>query len=167
MMKTCKQCGRLLPEESFKQYPSRGRGVYQTTQGRHTICLECESISRRAAYAMKKGDEEVIEMLRNHYQMLQDRGYPPATAAAKDLMGVKNGYTPKRRGKEALSDLLASVGQSPTVDFVAKLERREFENADKAYEAHKPLITSLREEGKLEYVTALIEAWYDEEDQES
>lgn len=167
MNKTCRQCGRVLPEESFRKYPPRGRGIYKTEQGRYTVCLECESISRRADYAMKKGDVETIELLRNHYQKLMDKGLPPITAAAKNILGIENGYTPRRRGKEALGNLLASVVQSDLEDFVANIENRKFNSADEAYEAHKPHIAALRQSGKLDYVTELIEAWYDEEDQDS
>ena len=167
MMKTCKQCGRLLPEESFRKYPARGRGVYKTEQGRYTICLECEAISRRADYAMKKGDAVTIDKLRTHYQALMDKGFQPATAAAKKLMGLQNEFKPGRRSAATLDNLLTSVSGPNNIlnDLVDKIEKRQFANADEAYEAHKPHIAQLRAAGRLEYVTELIEAWYDEEDQ--
>lgn len=169
MTKICKQCGRELPLESFRKYAPRGRGVYKTEQGHYTICLECEAISRRADYAMKRGDEVAIDKLRNHYQALQDKGYPPATSAAKKLMGVRNEFKPGHRDTSSLDNLLASVSGvvDATIELVDKIENRKFNSADEAYEAHKPHIAALRQSGKLDYVTELIEAWYDEEDQDS
>lgn len=167
MLKVCKQCGRELPEDSFRKYAARGRGVYKTEQGRYTICKECEAISRRADYAMKKGDAVAIEKLREHYGMLMSKGHEPATAAAKRLMGMDVGTGPKGRNTaETLDSLLASVQDNGMDIFVAKLEKRQFADADEAYEAHKAYINSLRGAGLLERVTELIEAWYDEEDEE-
>ena len=159
MNKTCKQCGRDLPVDRFRKYAARGRGVYNTTQGYNTICLDCESISRRADRALKKDDAELIEKLRNHYQILNDRGLPPVTAPARKLLGVD-----KVRTSSSLDDLLAAV-QTPSIqELIANIKSRRFGTADEAYEAHKPLRQALEDAGMLGYVTELIEAWYDEED---
>ena len=164
MLKICKQCGRELPESSFRKYAARGRGIYKTEQGYYTICKECEAISRRADYAMKKGDEATIDKLRDHYTMLMDKGFMPATAAAKRLLGMEVARSTGRDATDTLDTLLASVHDNGMEALVAKLENRQFADADEAYEAHKPYINALRGAGLLERVTELIEAWYDEEE---
>ena len=159
MDKKCKQCGRVLPIESFRKYQPRGRGVYETTQGYYTICLDCESISRKADRALKKGDTELIEKLRDHYKFLQDRGLPPVTAPARKLLGVD-----KAAPVSKLDEQLAAVRAAGIHELITNIKERRFGTADEAYEAHKPFIQALEMAGMLGYVTELIEEWYDEED---
>lgn len=159
MNKICKQCGRNLPIDSFHKYAARGRGIYTTTQGHHTICKDCESISRRADRALKNNNIELIEKLRTHYKSLQDRGLEPVTAPARRLLGVEK---PKAN---SIDTLLAAVQTISVTELVDNIRNRKYANADEAYEAHKPYIDELREVGMLTEVTELIEEWYDDEEQ--
>lgn len=162
--KTCKQCGRELPIDKFRKYTPRGAGVRCTSQGYHTICKDCEAISNRAAAALKRNDEETLAKLRQHYKILQDRGLPPVTAAARKVLGED---TAPQENKKTLDNLLAQVsglGESELDLHCRLLRERRYASVDEAYERHKVLVPQLTEAGLYAEATELLEQWFDEED---
>lgn len=88
--KTCKQCGRELPIESFKQYPSRGRGIRKSSPGRFPTCRECETFNRHVntAYKAVNPTEEQVKLIAAATEVYKDqisRGLQPIGALAKSL----------------------------------------------------------------------------------
>lgn len=89
-MKTCKQCGRSLPDESFRPYVPRGRGINKSTVGRNTVCLECEKINRAVDNAWKKEtknsrDMEILDTAAKYYSTLREQGLHPIGAYCRSL----------------------------------------------------------------------------------
>lgn len=179
--KACKQCGRDLDIERFRKYKPRGRGAYETSTGYYTICKDCESISNRAAAALKKGDEETLKLLREHYQTLSDKGLPLVTAAARRVLGVDDvvGHNStfvgllqrvSGRGGDGLahdSDTVLLNNDMPDIELskhCEKIRNREYTCADDAYEAHRRLTARFSSEELLSEMNALIEEWYDDEE---
>lgn len=164
--KICKQCGRNLPIEEFRKYVPRGNGIYNTTQGRHTLCKNCEKISARAAAALNKNDVEAIEMLREHYTLLQAHGLPPVTAPARKLLGVDD--KPKADKHSDLASLLGATqaavsGGESEIDRHCRLVRqRGYASAEEADAAHRRLADALRahDQGVYEEITELVDEWY-------
>ena len=163
-IKRCKQCGRELPVSRFRRYKSRGAGVRNTNTGYNTLCRDCESISNRAAAALKRGDEDTLSKLRTHYKALQDRGLPPVTASARRVLGEDVAVS---RGVDTLDSLLAQVsgvGESDISRHCRLLRERAYSCVDEAYEVHKTLVARLTEAGLYEEANELLEDWFDEED---
>lgn len=160
-MKTCKQCGRMLPVDSFRPYVPRGRGVYNTKQGRNTICKDCESISNRASGALKRGDQEAIDKLTRFYTVLAERGYPPVTAPAKKLLGLVDTKAPRR---SSLDDTISMMlGENDLHEHCRKVQERLYASFDEADKVHRELTPRLKEAGMYEEVNELMDAWYLEE----
>ena len=164
--KVCKQCGRDLPIESFRKYAPRGTGVYNTTQGYNTICKDCESISRRAAGALRRGDAAMIAKLTEHYKVLQERGLEPVTAPAKKLLGVD---TAKRTANRSnLDDILSSVqgtNESDLERHCRLVRQRGYSSFEEADAAHRRLADELRATNPALYgeISDLLDEWYMEE----
>lgn len=157
-MKICKQCGRELPVDSFRPYKARGRGVYNTTQGRNTICKECESMSSRAAAAIRKGDQEAIDKFTWYYKTLQSRGCEPVTAPAKKLLGFVD--TQGRRAK-SLNDAMDQIlGASELHLHLQKLRDRSYTSFDEAEATHKALADQLHGAGLYDEAADLLEDWF-------
>lgn len=158
--KTCKQCGRELPLERFRKYAARGRGVYETKQGHYTICKDCESISNRAAGALRSGDELLLCRLTEHYQRLLENGYPPVTAPAKKLLGYEEQPEVKKHCK--LEDLLEAVAPSvETIERHCRLVReRGYESFQEADKVHRQMATALKQRGLYEEINDLMDDWY-------
>lgn len=57
-MRTCKRCGRELPEDNFRTYYGGRKGTY-------SFCKQCESIEQRRKYLCRKdtaaGDGLTVE----------------------------------------------------------------------------------------------------------
>ena len=159
-MKQCKQCGRMLSVDNFRKYKPRGRGIYNTTQGCHTICKQCESISNRVVTAMNKGDNELLDKLRKHYQDLSNRGLPPVTAAARRLLGIEG----SKESKSAdIDSLLASVQESAVETHCRLVRARGYASVDEAQVKHRELTEQLQVAGYYEEITELLDDWYFEE----
>ena len=165
MDKICKQCGRKLPVDSFRKYTPRGNGTYKTTQGCYTICKDCETISARAAAALRKGDQAVIDKLRAHYETLRNRGLEPVTKPAKQLLGVDT----QESKYAALDDLLTAVGAIDPVysddlmKHVNMVRTRGYESAEAADYMHRTHYASqlkLIDEELYAEITELVDAWY-------
>lgn len=166
MNKTCKQCGRELSVDNFRRYAPRGRGIYKTTQGYHTICKSCEAISVKAAAALSSNDTATIDKLTDHYKALQSRGLAPATKPAKQLLGVA---TERSKRTNKLDDLLAEVTCGNTAELYNHCElvrNRGYASATEADEAHKRLASQLKQldEDLYAEITDLVDDWYMEED---
>lgn len=161
--KTCKQCGRYLPIDEFRKYVPRGKGIYKTSQGHHTICKTCEAISARASTALSKNDAETIEMLREHYKVLQSRGYEPVTAPAKRILGVDT--VVERARRDTLADMLSmtqGVGESELDRHCRLVRQRGYESAEAADAAHRRLADELKtyNHDLYEEITELVDDWY-------
>lgn len=161
-MKQCKQCGRQLSVDNFRKYKPRGKGIYNTTQGYNTICKQCESISNRVVTALNKGDQSTLDKLREHYQLLIDKGLPPVTAAPRRLMGMPDEV--RVRSKDSLDELLTCVQAESDVDKHCRLVRsRGYVSVDEAQEVHRRLEAQLKESGYYEELTELLDEWYFED----
>lgn len=162
-MKQCKQCGRVLNVDSFRKYKSRGKGIYNTTQGCYTICKQCESISNRVVTAINKGDQEVLDKLREHYRRLINKGLPPVTAAPRRLMGLTTDDN-RKKCVDSLDDLLCDVQSESEVDKHCRLVRsRGYVSLDEAQQVHRQLEQQLKECDYYEELTELLDEWYFED----
>lgn len=162
LTKRCKQCGKMLPVDAFKQYMPRGRGIYVTSQGRHTLCMTCEAISAKASRALRKNDEESIRVLVDYYKELENRGLPPVTAPAKRLLGYD---TSERRHQELsveqLKDALQQNLAETAIERHCRLVReRGYASFDEADEVHRALVDDLRACGLYAEINALMEEWF-------
>lgn len=166
--KQCKQCGRELSINRFRKYPARGRGVYQTSQGYYTICKDCESISSRAAALLKKEKERCtaddlknLGLLKEHYRMLEAKGLPPVTAAAKRVLYGEDVEVVSKQG--SFEDLLAAVSgaSESALDKHCRLVRcRGYASFDEADKVHKELLAELRQDSRFEEINDLMDEWY-------
>ena len=89
-MKKCKQCGRMLQDECFKQYPSRGKGIYKSTPGRFPTCKECETFNRHANAAWKADprtaeQQSLVDAAIRIYRDQIAKGLEPIGPLAKSL----------------------------------------------------------------------------------
>lgn len=139
--KVCKQCGRKLPVDSFRKYRPRGKGIYNTKQGRSTLCKNCESVNnivagierREAAGTATVKDAENKQLLIAHYQQLIDLGLPPVTAAAKRLMGLDDTKAATRKSLEStLVDITAPTKRYAEIRQASEAVRIRMEAADTA-----------------------------------
>lgn len=180
-MQICKQCGSALADEDFRLYSKRGKGERQTTVGRHTICLFCESLDARARVLLQqekagKSSTELkleIESLKHYFQALMDAGFPPVTSAVRELLGIvkKEAHVPynaaKKRREDFMKDVLFMHGVGIPVEEQAKMHRdkvlkRGYASADEAYEKHKTLVDTLKVMGLYDEVNESLEGWFDE-----
>ena len=163
--KVCKQCGRKLRvDTSFRKYVPRGRGIYATTQGYHTLCKDCESISIRAANAIKCNDEEIMNKLREYYKILDSRGLPPVTKPARILLGVE-ADRPSAKLDALLSRMLGEDPDESELDRHCRLVReRGYASFDEADAVHRTMTDKLKAAGLYEEINNLMDEWFDEED---
>lgn len=171
--KVCKQCGRDLPISEFRKYVPRGNGIYKTTQGHHTLCKNCEAISVRAANALSKDDKEAIEMLREHYRLLLEHGFGPATAPARRILGVDD--APKAKQRKDLASMLnvsqeaitgsSFTGESELDKHCRLVRQRGYASFDEADAAHRRLAAELQHTmpDVYEEINNLMDDWYMEE----
>lgn len=168
--KQCKQCGRELSIDNFRKYPARGRGVYQTKQSHYTICKDCESISNRAAALLKKSEGQLtnnditnLDLLKKHYQVFEDRGLPPATAAAKRILYGEVADMSKPKSFEDLLSAVSGAAES-TLDKHCRLVRsRGYASFDEADKVHKELFEELKLDSRFEEINNLMDDWYMED----
>lgn len=90
--KKCKQCGRLLEMEAFRKYTPRGNGVYNTVQGRHTVCKECEGFNAKInklykASSITDEQQRLLDKAAKFYIELHNRGLEPKGAYAAFIVG--------------------------------------------------------------------------------
>lgn len=98
-MKKCKQCGRMLQDECFKQYPSRGKGIYKSTPGRFPTCKECETFNRHANAAWKADprtteQQSLVDAAIRIYKDQIAKGLEPIGPLAKSLSKPTQQVTP-------------------------------------------------------------------------
>jgi hypothetical protein len=91
--KTCVQCGRTLPISSYRPYAPRGKGIYNTTVGHHTVCKECENFNQAVAVAYKSEARTprqvaLLEKAKVLYETLHARGLAPKGRYAADVLGL-------------------------------------------------------------------------------
>ena len=93
--KVCKQCGRRLSIDAFRKYKPRGAGIYETTTGHHTVCIECENFNQLVNNAYRKPADqrtqkqnELLEKAKEFYEELQRRGLEPKGRYAADILGT-------------------------------------------------------------------------------
>lgn len=98
-MKKCKQCGRMLQDECFKQYPSRGKGIYKSTPGRFPTCKECETFNRHANAAWRADprtteQQSLVDAAIRIYKDQIAKGLEPIGPLAKSLREPAQQATP-------------------------------------------------------------------------
>lgn len=91
-MKHCKQCGRDLPEEVFRKYSPRGKGIRKSTQGRNTTCITCERQNGAIAIIWRKEnkteeDKQTLKAAAEYYKKLVAAGNFPVGPYAKYILG--------------------------------------------------------------------------------
>lgn len=91
--KACVQCGRILPISSYRPYKPRGKGIYNTTVGYHTVCKECENFNQTVtvAYNSKARTPKQVALLEQAkvlYETLHARGLAPKGRYAADVLGL-------------------------------------------------------------------------------
>ena len=91
--KKCVQCGRTLPISSYRQYAPRGKGIYNTTVGYHTVCKECENFNQTVAVAYNSEARTpkqvaLLEQAKALYETLHARGLAPKGRYAADVLGL-------------------------------------------------------------------------------
>ncbi len=97
-MKICKQCGKQLPEESFRPYYSRSAGLRKSVTGRNTICITCEKFNATVTRYWRAGaktdkERELLTQAAEYYKSLVDAGLQPIGAYAKHVLGIKSDKT--------------------------------------------------------------------------
>lgn len=91
--KTCVQCGRTQPISSYRPYAPRGKGIYNTTVGYHTVCKECENFNQTVTVAYNseaRTPKQVVllEQAKVLYETLHARGLAPKGRYAADVLGL-------------------------------------------------------------------------------
>lgn len=93
--KKCKQCGRTLSIEAYRRYTPRGRGIYDTTTGYHTVCKECENFNQtvNSAYSRPESErtpyqQELLVKAKTVYEKLHSSGLEPKGRYAKDILNI-------------------------------------------------------------------------------
>lgn len=110
--KVCKQCGKMKPLESFRQYYGNRKGTYNT-------CLDCERINTREKYLRKKSDNmtindseaEELDKIHILYKVQRAAGLQPPRLQEKN-----NSIADK------LDDMIALYNQQEA-DLMAEAER--------------------------------------------
>lgn len=114
--KQCKQCGRDLPVDAYRRYVSRGKGIYDTSTGYHTVCKECENFNqqvnnvyRKPVEARTQAQVDLLSKAKTLYEALQRRGLEPKGRYAADLLGLTIG----RDAVSSTDSYLASLLEEP------------------------------------------------------
>lgn len=159
--KICKQCGRALQLDCFVKYPARGRGIYDTKQGHHTVCKECEQVDRIARWLLTHPEDTRLNTIKKHYETLKQRGLPPVTKAAAQLIGhvmLKEG---KGRPK-SLPKFVLDVQDENVLAHADKVRNRTYSSFEEADAAHRIYTDGLRAAGLYEEINNLMDEWFDE-----
>lgn len=98
-VKTCKQCGEILPLAQFRRYYGGRKGTY-------TMCKQCERINSREKYLTAKGDSmdlnEAVELEKIHelYEYQRSLGLQPPNRQARrtTLVDELDGMLDKYKG---------------------------------------------------------------------
>lgn len=120
--KVCRQCGRDLPVDAYRKYVSRGKGIYDTSTGYHTVCKECENFNQQVNNAYRKPVEartqaqiNLLCKAKTLYEALQRRGLEPKGRYAADVLGLTIGRDAVSSTDSYLASLLAEpVQEVPT-----------------------------------------------------
>jgi hypothetical protein len=108
----------------------------------------------KALEAGQRVDEEKLNKLKTHYQMMLDMGYPLVTAAAKRLMGIDDGSSTNRETSvDKDADLYAHI---------LAVRNRTYSSFDEADEVHVRLAQRLHAVGLYEEVNNLMDEWFEE-----
>jgi len=129
LAKRCLQCGRQLPAEMFIKYAPRGAGIRNTTQGRHTICKECESFNNGMTRIWKTPAEQrsdtqtkVLVQAADFYKELHARGLHPTGAYARHVL--EEGMSPNAPGDcTAKLKYMQTVAPAISTDIVADFKK--------------------------------------------
>lgn len=99
----------MLPISSYRPYKPRGKGIYNTTVGHHTVCKECENFNQAVtvAYNSKARTPKQVALLEQAkvlYETLHARGLAPKGRYAADVLGLT-----KEAKKTSVDKYLAEV----------------------------------------------------------
>lgn len=166
--KVCKQCGQKKSVDAFRKNAARGKGIYNTKQGHHNYCKECESINVRAIalekIVDKTPDEQALySKLKMYYEALYRAGLGASTAVAQRYIGK----TPEAEQaastiEDRLDAMIGLLAGNKVMDFMTKLRNREFVNPDAAWAQYDALKESIDADGYKDEVYSLIDEWEEE-----
>lgn len=142
--KTCVQCGRTLPISSYRPYTPRGKGIYNTTVGHHTVCRECENFNQAVAVAYKSEARTprqvaLLEQAKVLYETLHARGLAPKGRYAADVLGLTKAVK-KTSVDKYLAELMGTGDElkgtdDPLIDEYNKLLTIDLTEAPDVYQA--------------------------------
>lgn len=131
--KRCKQCGRLLSIDAYRKYASRGRGIYETTTGYHTVCRECENFNQQVNKAYNTlvdnrtaKQVKLLDSAKSLYELLASRGCEPkGHYAAVVLSSRSERQATSRERMDSAESYLATLLAPPdeTDDCAVHVER--------------------------------------------
>lgn len=164
-MKKCKQCGQVLEDEAYRKYAPRGKGIYKTEQGYHTICKECENINNRALQLEKdpSKNQELYNKLVDYYTSLDKKGLGIASAVAGRYLAKDKPVAPRRSLIDKLDDLIGAATADECETFIARVRERAFADSGEAWSHYDRLKTQLNATGLRDEAARLIDIWEGEE----
>lgn len=116
--KVCKQCGRMLPIDEYRKYAARGKGIYDTSTGYHTVCRECENFNQTVNNAYRKPSEErtpkqvdLLQKAEELYKVLHSRGLEPKGRFAADVLGINKSVDTQSSTDRYLEMVLAGTDE--------------------------------------------------------
>ena len=161
MEKTCKQCGQLV--DNYRKYAARGKGIYKTEQGYHTICKECESINSRAIQLEKDPSKDPVlyAKLVDYYKALESRGLGIASAVAGRYLGKDKPVAAARSINLTVRlDSVINAGQADVLRaHLDALRDRTYSSLEEAGRMQDTLAQQLRAAGLYEEADRLLEDW--------
>lgn len=170
--KQCRQCLQVKPYEEYDKYKPRGKGLYKTTQGYHTICRSCERVNSMAMMSERRGftNEDTKQKLIDYY--LRIPGKLPAIG--NRILNVDNVLEAAPQRNNTLDNELSrmcSDDYKPNIrfdrvsigDVVRKVRNREYDSVDEADKILVDYESEFKQAGVYDTLKELIEDWFMED----
>jgi hypothetical protein len=177
---------QIHEDDMFRPYVPRGKGLYKTSVGTHTLCKNCEALNYKANKYFKvdaptTDQQSFLDKVAEVYKQLQGRGGEPTGAYARYVLGV-HGTDHDAIRRRSDDDLLAAVLGTPCavtvtpetsqvmlettpVDyFIGLLETRQFSDTETAWRHYDEIKEQVDQYGRREYIYRLLDIWEEEED---
>lgn len=162
--KRCKQCLVDKPLDEYALYAPRGKGIYNTKQGHHTICKACESINAMASTAERRGfpREDVKRKLVDYYKLV-----PGKLPAVGNRLLCNKVAKPEERTStldneldRLKEDTFTTSNSEISVNYIlSKLNARDFDSPDDARDMIDSNIEALKSSGLYAEAMALWDEW--------
>jgi hypothetical protein len=158
--------------DAYRRYAARGKGIYKTEQGHHTVCKECENINARAIQLEKTPgkDPELHQQLVDYYQALYDAGLGVASAVAGRYTGQEKPVDDSTR-RGSLGDRLTqrtsqlkSRQSDECTNFIQLVRLRQYTNSATAWARYDELKQQLQDAGLRDEAARLIDEWEADEE---